>query len=175
MGPPGESWTISATKEQNAPKAVVPFLKVLISRRMITAWNLKQFLLMKNQGMYYFFFFSGEQGHFICHFTTQANMNIRCFSVHILSCFRQWELLFLLWNVCWNTVLTDLKKYYAIWYKRSQVLKESNEHHKLHERGVAESSNWAGSAEPVILSSVHHVVLHGENTAGEPRLFWQFQ
>lgn len=35
----------------------------------------------------------------------------------------------------------DLKKYYAIWYKRSQVLTESNEHHKLHERGVAEGSN----------------------------------
>lgn len=87
------------------------------------------------------FFFNGEQGHFICHFTIQANTNIRCFSVLILSHSGQWELLFLLWNVCWNMVLMDLKKYYAIWYNRSQVLKESNEHHKLHEHGVAENSN----------------------------------
>jgi len=72
-------------------------------------------------------------------------------------------------------VFPDLEKYNAIWYKCSQVLKKSNEGYKSQEFGSVENSNWARSAERVILSSVHHVVLHWENTAGEPPLFWQFQ
>lgn len=133
--------------------------------RIITTGSLfKHFFLMNNQIMHHFLF-NKEQGLPIHPSTKQSNRKIPCFSVYILSYFRHGSSL--LRNACWNTAPTGLKKYHAIWYKCSQVLKERNECYKLHKRSTAANSNWAWSAEPAILSCVQNVALHWEKIVFE--------
>lgn len=167
---PGGHWAMSPSQQQTNQNWQFPEFHIppaSVAREHLTgAWNVLQW-----------FFPDEESGHVevvsvkikVCTFVFPENRQTRKFAASeprssLVSGF--W---LSLCEGCWNMVLPDSEEQRATRYKCSRVLKESNECHKSHGLGSPANSqiSW------VILSSEHHVVLHGENPAAAPPLSWQ--